>query len=111
VSDGDTIVIAAPFLPAPLKPELAVRIYGVDTPEKGHRAQCTQEDSNSQFWLLESTELTRQKKDTELNVHKKTSERNWRVNLQLKPYNPQTSTRLLFMDGISLVVVYWETSW
>lgn len=43
VSDGDTIVIAAPFLPAPLKPELAVRIYGVDTPEKGHRAQCPQE--------------------------------------------------------------------
>ena len=43
VSDGDTIVIAAPFLPAPLKPELAVRIYGVDTPEKGHRAQCSSE--------------------------------------------------------------------
>jgi endonuclease YncB( thermonuclease family) len=40
VSDGDTIVISAPFLPKPLKPELAVRIYGVDTPEKGHRAQC-----------------------------------------------------------------------
>jgi endonuclease YncB( thermonuclease family) len=43
VSDGDTIVIAAPFLPAPLKPQLAVRIYGVDTPEKGHRAQCPAE--------------------------------------------------------------------
>lgn len=43
VSDGDTIVIAAPFLPQPLKPELAVRIYGVDTPEKGHRAQCASE--------------------------------------------------------------------
>ncbi len=43
VSDGDTIVIAAPFLPAPLKPQLAVRIYGVDTPEKGHRAQCPSE--------------------------------------------------------------------
>ena len=40
VIDGDTVVIAAPFLPKPLKPELAVRIYGVDTPEKGHRAQC-----------------------------------------------------------------------
>ena len=40
VTDGDTIVIAAPFLPAPLKPELAVRVFGVDTPEKGHRAQC-----------------------------------------------------------------------
>jgi endonuclease YncB( thermonuclease family) len=43
VSDGDTIVIAAPYLPPPLKPELAVRIYGVDTPEKGHRAQCPAE--------------------------------------------------------------------
>jgi endonuclease YncB( thermonuclease family) len=47
VSDGDTIVIAAPFLPAPLKPELAVRIYGVDTPEKGHRAQCPQENERA----------------------------------------------------------------
>ena len=42
VSDGDTIVISAPYLPAPLKPQLAVRIFGVDTPEKGHRAQCPQ---------------------------------------------------------------------
>lgn len=43
VTDGDTIVIAAPYLPAPLKPQLAVRVYGVDTPEKGHRAQCPSE--------------------------------------------------------------------
>ncbi len=35
VNDGDTVVISAPFLPKPLKPELAVRVYGVDTPEKG----------------------------------------------------------------------------
>lgn len=49
VSDGDTIVIAAPFLPAPLKPELAVRIYGVDTPEKGYRAQCAQEDQRARL--------------------------------------------------------------
>ena len=49
VNDGDTIVISAPFLPAPLKPELAVRIYGVDTPEKGHRAQCPQEDQRAQL--------------------------------------------------------------
>jgi endonuclease YncB( thermonuclease family) len=48
VSDGDTIVIAAPFLPAPLKPELAVRIFGVDTPEKGARAQCASEDQRAQ---------------------------------------------------------------
>lgn len=45
VNDGDTVVISAPFLPAPLKPELTVRIFGVDTPEKGHRAQCPQEDA------------------------------------------------------------------
>lgn len=44
VSDGDTIVIAATFLPAPLKPELAIRIFGVDTPEKGFRAKCPAED-------------------------------------------------------------------
>jgi endonuclease YncB( thermonuclease family) len=43
VSDGDTVVIAAPFLPKPLKPELAVRIYGVDTPEKGYLARCANE--------------------------------------------------------------------
>ncbi len=49
VNDGDTIVISAPFLPAPLKPELAVRIYGVDTPEKGHRAKCVQEDERAQL--------------------------------------------------------------
>lgn len=49
VSDGDTIVIAAPFLPAPLKPQLAVRIYGVDTPEKGHRAQCPQEAQRAEL--------------------------------------------------------------
>jgi endonuclease YncB( thermonuclease family) len=28
-----------------LKPELAVRVFGVDTPEKGHRAQCPSEDA------------------------------------------------------------------
>ena len=43
VTDGDTVVIAAPFLPQPLKPELAVRVYGVDTPEKGFRGQCDSE--------------------------------------------------------------------
>lgn len=48
VLDGDTVVITAPFLPAPLKPELAVRVYGVDTPEKGFRAKCASEDQRGQ---------------------------------------------------------------
>lgn len=55
VKDGDTVVFAAPFLPAPLKPELSVRIYGVDTPEKGFRAQCPSEDARGQA----ATEFTK----------------------------------------------------
>jgi endonuclease YncB( thermonuclease family) len=45
VIDGDTVVIQANYLPKPLKPEIAVRIYGVDTPEKGFRAKCAEEDA------------------------------------------------------------------
>ena len=43
VSDGDTIVISAPFLHESLKPELTIRIFEVDTPEKGARAKCENE--------------------------------------------------------------------
>jgi hypothetical protein len=55
VNDGDTVVIAAPFLPKPLKPELAVRVFGVDTPEKGFRAQCPSEDARGKA----ATEFTK----------------------------------------------------
>lgn len=43
VLDGDTIEYKADFLPAPLKPVLKIRVLGIDTPEKGHRAQCPEE--------------------------------------------------------------------
>lgn len=43
VVDGDTVAFHAPFLPAPLKQELSIRVFGVDTPEKGFRAQCPSE--------------------------------------------------------------------
>lgn len=43
IIDGDTVVVSAPWLPDPLKKELAIRVYGVDTPEKGFRAKCTKE--------------------------------------------------------------------
>jgi micrococcal nuclease len=43
VKDGDTVVIEAPYLPAPLKPELSIRVLGVDTPEKAPRAKCDKE--------------------------------------------------------------------
>ncbi len=44
IIDGDTVAFSAPFLPDPLKKELSIRVFGVDTPEKGHRAQCQSED-------------------------------------------------------------------
>lgn len=43
VIDGDTLAFRADFLPEPLKKELSIRVYGVDTPEKGHRAKCPKE--------------------------------------------------------------------
>jgi endonuclease YncB( thermonuclease family) len=70
VSDGDTIVIAAPFLPAPLKPELAVRIYGVDTPEKGHRAQCAQEDQRAQAASAWTTQLIKSAPEHQVILYK-----------------------------------------
>ena len=69
VSDGDTIVISAPFLPAPLKPELAVRIFGVDTPEKGHRAQCPQEDQRAQLASKYTTQLVQQGKKIQVTLY------------------------------------------
>jgi endonuclease YncB( thermonuclease family) len=49
VIDGDTVAFQAPFLPDPLKKELSIRVYGVDTPEKGFRAKCPQEDKRGQM--------------------------------------------------------------
>ena len=43
VIDGDTVALQADFLPAPLKKELSIRVFGVDTPEKGFRAACPSE--------------------------------------------------------------------
>lgn len=48
VIDGDTVAFQAPFLPDPLKKELSIRVYGVDTPEKGFRAKCPGEDQRGQ---------------------------------------------------------------
>jgi len=48
VIDGDTVAFQALWLPEPLKKELSIRVYGVDTPEKGFRAKCPQEDAKGQ---------------------------------------------------------------
>ena len=43
IIDGDTVAFEAKFLPEPLKQELSIRVYGVDTPEKSWRGQCDEE--------------------------------------------------------------------
>lgn len=43
VIDGDTVAFKADWLPEPLKKELSIRVFGVDTPEKGFRAKCQSE--------------------------------------------------------------------
>jgi endonuclease YncB( thermonuclease family) len=48
VIDGDTVAFQATWLPDPLKKELSVRVFGVDTPEKGFRAKCPEEDARGQ---------------------------------------------------------------
>jgi micrococcal nuclease len=48
VIDGDTVAFQALWLPDPLKKELSIRVFGVDTPEKGHRAQCPSENERGQ---------------------------------------------------------------
>lgn len=55
VIDGDTVAVEAPWLPDPLKKEISIRIYGVDTPEKGFRAQCPSEAERG----LAATEFTK----------------------------------------------------
>lgn len=55
VVDGDTVEFEAKFLPAPLKPSLRLRVYGVDTPEKAPRAQCEKEANMG----AQATELTK----------------------------------------------------
>jgi endonuclease YncB( thermonuclease family) len=43
VTDGDTIRVAAPWLLPELGDDIAIRIMGIDTPEKGGRAKCEAE--------------------------------------------------------------------
>lgn len=43
VVDGDTVEVATPWVPDPMPKKMSVRVFGVDTPEKGFRAKCESE--------------------------------------------------------------------
>jgi len=60
VKDGDTVAFRASWLPDPLPKELALRVFGVDTPEKGHRAQCPAEDARGKAATQFTTQLVNQ---------------------------------------------------
>lgn len=43
VVDGDSIRVAVDWLPEELGEDISIRVMGIDTPEKGGRAQCESE--------------------------------------------------------------------
>lgn len=66
VIDGDTVAFEANFLPAPLKKELSIRVFGVDTPEKGFRAKCPKEDTLGQAATAFTKQTIKESKHTEI---------------------------------------------
>lgn len=57
VIDGDTVEVQVNFLPKELGDKLNVRVWGVDTPEKGWRAKSQRESQLG----LKASEFTKQK--------------------------------------------------
>lgn len=57
VLDGDTVEVSVNFLPRELGNKLYIRVWGVDTPEKGWRAKSQHENELG----LKASEFTKQK--------------------------------------------------
>lgn len=55
VVDGDTVEVATPWVPDPMPKKMSIRVFGVDTPEKGFRAKCESEAKRGQA----ATEFTK----------------------------------------------------
>ena len=68
VIDGDTVAFEAKWLLPPLKPELSVRVFGVDTPEKGFRAKCPAEDAKGQAASKFTKEALAKAKKTQVSL-------------------------------------------
>jgi endonuclease YncB( thermonuclease family) len=68
VIDGDTVEIEADYLPPELGKKLLVRILGVDTPEKGFRAHCKDENLLSLKAKLFTEQLIRNANTIELKM-------------------------------------------
>jgi endonuclease YncB( thermonuclease family) len=68
VIDGDTVAFQANFLPDPIKKELSIRVYGVDTPEKGFRGQCDKEKAAGEAASTFTKKLVREAKTTKIAI-------------------------------------------
>lgn len=64
VLDGDTVEVQVGFLPRELGDKLFLRIWGVDTPEKGWRAKSQKENELG----LEATQFTKNRVGNAKNI-------------------------------------------
>jgi endonuclease YncB( thermonuclease family) len=69
VIDGDTVAFEAPFLPDPIKKELSLRVWGVDTPEKGGRAECKKEADMGEAASKFTKDLLAKAKSTKIVIY------------------------------------------
>lgn len=68
IVDGDTVEIRVDWLPVELGNKLKIRIYGVDTPEKGGRAKCKKEASLGESATKFTTETVYNAENTQIVV-------------------------------------------
>jgi len=64
VVDGDTVEVHVDFLPKELGEKLLIRVWGVDTPEKGWRAKSEKESQMG----FEATEFTKKEVTNAKNI-------------------------------------------
>ena len=68
IIDGDTVEVMVDFLPKELGNKLYVRIWGVDTPEKGFRAQNENEAQLGENASMFTKELITNAKEIKINL-------------------------------------------
>jgi micrococcal nuclease len=68
VIDGDTVEIQVDFLPKELGNKLHIRIWGVDTPEKGWRAQSQHEQDMGNKATDYTRNLVQNAKDIKVSI-------------------------------------------
>jgi len=66
--DGDTVEVQVDFLPKELGNKLKVRIWGVDTPEKGFRAHSEHENQMGEQACFFTKNLIQNAKDIKIQV-------------------------------------------